>query len=230
MTTTELNTDVAIVGGGFAGVVAARELTRRDLTVCLLEGRERLGGRTWTVDWHGAPTQLGGQWIHWVQPHVWAEITRYGLPLYRRPDVSRGHWLVDGELRSDTFERFHEIYAPTWARLSEASQRFFPYPYEALHNAVDLEAIDGITLGERLKALQSEPDAEAICRGIARAMFNGPGEDGAWTQLLRRVAAAQGSSEIWRRPSPPTGSARGPEPSSMRLRAIPRPSFWSQRS
>ena len=41
--------DVVIVGGGFAGVTAARELTQRGASVILLEARGRLGGRTWTL-------------------------------------------------------------------------------------------------------------------------------------------------------------------------------------
>ena len=45
--------DVVIVGGGFAGVTAARESALRGRKTVLLEGRERLGGRTWSTDWDG---------------------------------------------------------------------------------------------------------------------------------------------------------------------------------
>lgn len=38
--------DVVIVGGGFAGVTAARELSRDGKSVLILEARDRLGGRT----------------------------------------------------------------------------------------------------------------------------------------------------------------------------------------
>ena len=65
MATTESSPDVVIVGGGFAGVTAARELTMRGRSAVLLETRDRLGGRTYTADhdghadgarWHvGAP-------------------------------------------------------------------------------------------------------------------------------------------------------------------------------
>jgi flavin-dependent dehydrogenase len=36
--------DVVIVGGGFAGATAARELTMRGRPAVLVEARERLGG------------------------------------------------------------------------------------------------------------------------------------------------------------------------------------------
>ncbi len=62
--------DVIVVGGGFAGVTAAREAALRGRSVLLLEGRERLGGRTWTAEWHGHATEYGGAWVHWHQPHT----------------------------------------------------------------------------------------------------------------------------------------------------------------
>lgn len=42
--------DSVIVGGGFAGVTAARELTMRGRTAALVEARERLGGRCHVTD------------------------------------------------------------------------------------------------------------------------------------------------------------------------------------
>ena len=47
----------------------------------LLEARDRLGGRTWSTDFGGLPIELGGAWVHWQQPHVWAELTRYGIAI-----------------------------------------------------------------------------------------------------------------------------------------------------
>ncbi len=37
--------DVAIIGGGIAGLVAARRLRARGADVVIVEGRTRLGGR-----------------------------------------------------------------------------------------------------------------------------------------------------------------------------------------
>ena len=56
------STQVAIVGAGFAGLTAARELTKRGIDVRILEARDRVGGRTWTVRKDGYWLDLGGQW------------------------------------------------------------------------------------------------------------------------------------------------------------------------
>jgi monoamine oxidase len=85
--TTESSPDVVIVGGGFAGVTAARELTMRGRSAVLVEARDRLGGRTYTPDHDGLAMELGGTWVHPLQPRVWAEIDRYGIELETFPVV-----------------------------------------------------------------------------------------------------------------------------------------------
>src|SRR6187399_3174369 len=77
--------DVVVIGAGFAGLVVARELGRAGLGVLVLEARDRVGGRTWTDRRLGHDLELGGTWVHWVQPHTWAEMTRYGCRVTRSP-------------------------------------------------------------------------------------------------------------------------------------------------
>lgn len=47
--------------------------------VLMLEARDRLGGRTYTADVDGHLYEMGGTWIHWQQPHVFREMSRYGF-------------------------------------------------------------------------------------------------------------------------------------------------------
>ena len=70
-------------GSGYSGYVKPR--LRRSTNhytghkVLLLEARDRVGGRTWTCVIDGYPYEMGGTWMHWAQPHVWTELSRYGL-------------------------------------------------------------------------------------------------------------------------------------------------------
>ena len=55
---------VIVIGAGVSGLTTARGLTDLGHDVLVVEGRDRIGGRTWTVDLGGAPADLGGSWIH----------------------------------------------------------------------------------------------------------------------------------------------------------------------
>ena len=88
-----------VIGGGFAGVTAAREAALRGCSVLLLEARDRLGGRTWSSSWRGTPVEYGGAWVHWHQPHTWFEITRAALRVELSTAPERAGWYVDDELR-----------------------------------------------------------------------------------------------------------------------------------
>ncbi len=57
---------VAIVGGGVAGLAAAKSLAEAGTTVTVYEARNRLGGRVWTDRSLGLPLDLGASWIHGV--------------------------------------------------------------------------------------------------------------------------------------------------------------------
>lgn len=76
---------VIVIGGGMAGVSAARALHDASFKVVLLESRDRVGGRVHTDYSFGFPVDLGASWLHGVcQENPLAPvISRLGLPLYR---------------------------------------------------------------------------------------------------------------------------------------------------
>lgn len=188
--------DVAIVGGGFAGAIAARELTNLGHSTVILEARDRLGGRTLCCDWHGRVIDLGGQWIHWLQPHVWTEITRYGLPLYEREPVTRVWWLTDGVVESGSYDEFHSVYVDAWTTLYAGAMLAFPRPHEPLAALDRLRAIDNTSVGERIEQLGLKGAPRDIVRAIASVQFNAPGDAGALTQGLRRLAMVGGDPDL----------------------------------
>src|SRR5580704_14626576 len=89
-----------------------RELGRAGLGVLVLEARDRVGGRTWTDRRLGHDLELGGTWVHWVQPHTWAEMTRYGREITRSPAAGEAFWLgAGGARRAGTPEEFMALIA-----------------------------------------------------------------------------------------------------------------------
>ncbi|MBT6905391.1 MAG: NAD(P)-binding protein, partial [Gemmatimonadetes bacterium] len=81
ITVTDNGYDVIVIGGGFAGVTAARDISMRGHRALILEARPRLGGRTFTSRFSGHDIDLGGTWFGNSQPFIWTEKMRYGLEL-----------------------------------------------------------------------------------------------------------------------------------------------------
>ena len=70
--------DVVIVGGGAAGVGAARRLAGSGLSTLLLEADLRLGGRAWTREIAGLPLDLGCGWLHSAEKNALAALAEQG--------------------------------------------------------------------------------------------------------------------------------------------------------
>jgi monoamine oxidase len=103
--------DVIVIGGGVAGLAAARELGRRGFLVTLLEARDRLGGRVWTLrprGWNG-PVELGAEFIHAGNAPLWRRVRRHRIG--HCPVPPRHWWLADGHLEQidDIAERIEHV-------------------------------------------------------------------------------------------------------------------------
>jgi monoamine oxidase len=74
---------VAVVGAGFAGLVAADELQRAGAEVVVLEARDRVGGRVWsrTLD-NGAVVEMGAEFLLPGNTAIRELAARLGLGLW----------------------------------------------------------------------------------------------------------------------------------------------------
>lgn len=104
--------DVVVIGGGAAGLAAAGALGRGRLAVLLLEARERLGGRVWTVrrkGWPG-PVELGAEFVHSGNPAFWRFLKQHRIATRNVPPR---HWLFREERLKKVDDIAEEIEAVT---------------------------------------------------------------------------------------------------------------------
>ncbi|MGN6406000.1 flavin monoamine oxidase family protein [Sinomonas sp.] len=181
--------DVIVIGAGFAGLVAARELSRKGLSVRILEARDRIAGRTWLEPRMGRNLELGGTWVHWSQPHVWAELTRYGIGVVTGRDFEKAYWHADGRLHEGSPDELMMLLDGPNRDFLAPSRQLVPLPYEPLSNPAIKEA-DQLTVAEKIDALELDPVSDQLMRSFWALNFNGRIDDAAYTQALRWAAAA----------------------------------------
>ena len=177
--------DVAVVGGGFAGVTAAREASLRGRSVLLLEGRDRLGGRTWTNGWGRARIEYGGGWVHWHQPHTWSEITRAGLEVALSGDAQRAAWYVGDERRAASIEARDAIARRGWDRFVEGVEVALPLPHDPLHALPILSRFDRLTIAERLAQLALADEERDVLAAELESLAHAPLDDAGAVSVLR---------------------------------------------
>jgi monoamine oxidase len=178
--------DVLVIGGGLAGLVAARDLTAAGRRVVVLEARDRLGGRTWTATLSGTDVdvEFGGNWVHpESQPAVAAEIERYrlGMRTYREPGV--GIFITSGQRQEglggdaglrEAFAAFDETFAAIGRRLAEGDRD------SALERLADLD----ISVTDWLAAQSVPPASSDAMLAFAAAMGGGRPAEMAFLPLV----------------------------------------------
>ncbi|MGN8129989.1 flavin monoamine oxidase family protein [Paenarthrobacter sp. 22069] len=183
--------DVIVVGAGFAGLTAARELTRQGLKVHVVEARHRIGGRTWLDHRLGRDLEIGGTWVHWTQPYVWAELKRYGIGTVASPEPQRAFWWAGGARQEGDPAGLLELIGTYNAAFVQESRRYFPEPFRPLSTG-DFKAIDHISVQDRIREQFPAGTERDVLESFWALNFNGPLDEAALTQALRWVALANG--------------------------------------
>ncbi|MEU1603728.1 flavin monoamine oxidase family protein [Micromonospora matsumotoense] len=187
-------TDAIIIGAGFAGITAARELKDAGLNSVILEARGRIGGRTWSTTFAGAPIELGGEAIDPKQPHVWAEAARYQIGT-----------TTDGAIDSFVMPQGNGFVilppAQASAQLSALFTPFFNGAASLFPNAFNpyagagaaLNTADQWSMRTRLNQLGYSPADEAWINGTTAGLSGGSSTRGAYTMLAQSWVLAGNS-------------------------------------
>jgi monoamine oxidase len=185
--------DVVVVGGGFAGVTAAREAALRGRSVLLLEARDRIGGRTWTAPWGDQAIEYGGGWVHWHQPHTWSEISRAGLPVEISADADTAAWYVGEERRAGSIADRDEIARRGWDRFVDGVEEALPLPHSPLHALGALSRFDRLTVAQRMDEIELDQEERDVLAAELESVAHGPLDEAGAVSILRWHALSGGS-------------------------------------
>ena len=188
-----------MVGAGLAGLAAARELTRQGHDVLVLEGRDRVGGRTFSGSVAGLPIDRGGSFVGPTQDAVLNLISELGLPTV--PTYHDGknviHWRGAARAYSGTIPRLSLIQLLDIGRLQWQFERISrTVPIAAPWHAKRARQLDGVSLGQWLSTVRATTSSRDLMAIMTRVTWGCEPEDVSMLHAARYVRAAGGLNRL----------------------------------
>ncbi|KAJ5114074.1 hypothetical protein N7456_002608 [Penicillium angulare] len=167
--------DTIVVGAGYAGLSSARDLTNAGRKVLLLEGRDRVGGRTFTIKEDGFNYEMGGTWVSHCQPHTFRELLRYNMDKDLIKTRESGHAndyytfaLSDAPARHVSHEEAAASAAKGWNLFINVDgaygRKICPLPHQQLENVQvdrkEVEKWDSYSCWDRFEEMKSQLNKE----------------------------------------------------------------------
>lgn len=193
--TLSTNADVVVVGAGFAGLSAARDLVRLGHDVVVLEGRDRVGGRSSTTTIAGTPVDLGGTFVGPTQDAVIALAKELGCETVRT--YSRGKNLIrwHGKVKSyrSTIPKLSIIELLDVSRIQWRFERVCRrVPVNEPWTSSIAEILDSKTLDEWLRYVHAGASTRNLMAIMARVTWGCEPEEVSMLHAVRYIKAAGG--------------------------------------
>ncbi|TMS53381.1 flavin monoamine oxidase family protein [Mycobacterium sp. DBP42] len=189
------STDVVVVGAGFAGLSAARALVRLGHQVVVLEGRDRVGGRSSTATIADVPVDLGGTFVGPTQDAVLALADELGCPTVSTYDRGKNLIQWHGRVRSyrSTIPRLSmmelfDVSRIQWRfeRLSRGIRVSEPW------KSANAENLDELTLESWLRSAGASASTRNLMAIMSRVTWGAEPDEVSMLHAARYVKAAGG--------------------------------------
>jgi len=187
--------DVVIVGAGFAGLVAAERLVSLGHSVLVLEGRDRVGGRSFSGEVAGVPVDFGATWVAKRHTAIHALAKRMGcttIPQYR--EGGNVIWLAGKRhLYKGTIPVMSLLGLIDMARTQSAVNKLVDsIDVDAPWNSPQADALDAITFEEWLDKRNVHRNTRALMAIVAKVQWGCLPGDVSMLHVLKTIKAAGG--------------------------------------
>ena len=196
---TGLDYDVLVIGGGFTGVTAARDVRKNGLSCAILEVRNRLGGRTYYTSQGKHKVELGGTWVHWMQPFVWSEVMRYGLEVQETPGAAAERIIEirDGKAFQPELDTLYRDLLAGGQPLMASAKTTWPRPFDHGFSREAILAADGDSIDELLQSTAMSDSQRTLYRRLLGSAANAPISEISANEALRIFALCANNIETY---------------------------------
>jgi monoamine oxidase len=187
--------DVVVIGAGLAGLTAARGLVARGYDVVVLEGRDRVGGRTWSATCGGVPVDRGASFVGPTQDAVLklaADLGCTTIPTYN-DGANLIRWRGRVRRYSGTIPRLGLIGLLDIGRIQWQFERIargvsITDPW----NSPKAAKLDSISLGAWLRSIQATAGSRDLMAIMARVTWGAEPDEVSMLHAVRYVKTSGG--------------------------------------
>ncbi|WP_409466146.1 flavin monoamine oxidase family protein [Amycolatopsis sp. GA6-003] len=187
--------DVVVVGAGFAGLSAAERLVSTGQSVLVLEGRDRVGGRSLSGEVAGVRVDLGATWVSRRHTAIRDLASRAGCTLTGQFAEGRNVLWMAGRRRTyqGTIPPVSPAALVDMARVQQALNKLVAsIDAEAAWNSPQAGEFDAISFGEWLDRKHALAATRALMTIVSKVQWGCSPGDVSLLHALRYIRAAGG--------------------------------------
>jgi len=171
--------DVIVVGAGFAGLTAARQVVKAGKSVLVVEARDRVGGRVWNHELPGGDfSERGGTFAGPTQDHILQLAKDYGVDTFDTYNTGNNVFVSGGNRQvypsdgpTGTAPPDPTIAPDLVKVVAQLDQMSTQVPVDAPWRSSSAADWDGQTLETWIKANSSNPDFQRLTAAATRPIF-----------------------------------------------------------